>query len=141
MEQSGTLFNHCYNCNRPWAVPENCQHVKCLNPDCLMEFCFLCSAPRSQTLAHGNHYHRRGCAFFTDCCDKKCIDTQPQCILHQYCGTNVSKKENQCLDCIKQGKACDSQPPLPPREGDFIKILSKEAVERQAANWCATPRK
>jgi len=43
---------------------EGCDHVKC--PACRIDFCFSCSCLRSPTLAHGNHYHRPSCRFFTE---------------------------------------------------------------------------
>jgi hypothetical protein len=73
----GSDFSACPGCRCLYAKDLGCSHVKCLKKECAVEFCFQCSAFRSPTLAHGNHYHRPQCSFFSeylngDVFDQKC---------------------------------------------------------------------
>ena len=54
----------CPGCKSAYMKDEKCDHVKCQNIKCGVEFCFQCSAYRDPTLKHGNHYHRPNCTFY-----------------------------------------------------------------------------
>lgn len=66
MEESGDVVAECPGCYTPYTKDKGCEHVKCEQSSCSIEFCFKCSCYRSPTVAHGNHYHRPECPFFAD---------------------------------------------------------------------------
>jgi hypothetical protein len=79
----------CPGCMIPYFKDgDNCDHVKCRNDSCGLEFCFDCACVRSPTLAHGNHYHRPQCKWF-----------RPSPIPDQYL-------PNRCPACKNLGKLC-----------------------------------
>jgi hypothetical protein len=79
----------CPGCMIPYFKDgDNCDHVKCRNNSCGLEFCFDCACVRSPTLAHGNHYHRPQCKWF-----------RPSPIQDQYL-------PNRCPACKNLGKLC-----------------------------------
>lgn len=49
----------CPGCLEIYMKNDGCEHVSCTN--CLIEFCFACSAQRPPIIAHGAHFHRVGC--------------------------------------------------------------------------------
>lgn len=57
------IVRFCPKCYSIFAKDDNCDHVTCRN--CKTDFCFRCSAFREPTLAHGNHYHRSDCTFYS----------------------------------------------------------------------------
>ena len=66
MEEAGLEVAQCPGCKHPYSKrEEGCSHVVCVYNKCKMEFCFQCSCIRSPTLAHGNHYHRPECPFYS----------------------------------------------------------------------------
>jgi Zinc finger, C3HC4 type (RING finger)/IBR domain, a half RING-finger domain len=65
LEKEGNVFSCCPGCKGPFLKDKGCDHVTCFNEQCKSVFCFDCSAYRSPTLEHGNHYHRPQCRFFT----------------------------------------------------------------------------
>jgi len=141
-ETTGMLFNHCPTpgCLRPYTVSNACQHVTC--PRCTFDFCFLCAAPRSPILAHGNCYHRPSCEFYGTCCSKECVKTKPHCDDLDFQG-NPSDPKYKCLECEKKGDVCRTPVPLDPTDAaasddvKLFKILRKEDAERESASWDA----
>ena len=79
----------CPGCKMVYMKDKGCSHVKCVNPECLVDFCFECSAFRAPTLAHGNHYHRPNCRFFS-----------------KYSGEE-DKYSQSCPRCVAKKKLCD----------------------------------
>jgi hypothetical protein len=77
----------CPGCKSVYLKDEKCDHVSCANPKCKAEFCFRCSAFRSPTINHGNHYHRPNCSYFED-----------------FQGSDVMMRD--CTQCRKAGKLC-----------------------------------
>ncbi|CAD8072025.1 unnamed protein product [Paramecium sonneborni] len=51
----------CPICLEIYMKNDGCEHVSCTN--CLIEFCFSCSAHRPPIIGHGAHYHRVGCQY------------------------------------------------------------------------------
>ncbi|CAD8150814.1 unnamed protein product [Paramecium pentaurelia] len=51
----------CPGCLEIYMKNDGCEHVSCTN--CLIEFCFACSAHRPPIIAHGAHFHRVGCQY------------------------------------------------------------------------------
>jgi hypothetical protein len=99
-EDAGVVFSQCPKCLTPYDKDEGCQHVKCVQPDCGIDFCYKCSAIRSPTLAHGNHYHRPACPYFS-----------------MYDGVNTQHPD--CSECMASQGLC--MPPLDtPRLGKFF---------------------
>jgi len=94
METQGPV-SQCPNCRVPYLKDDNCEHVKCVKPDCGIDFCFQCSCIRSPSMEHGNHYHRPGCRFYS-----------PP-------GTDVDVFKPNCTECAAHGVLC--QPPRPLR--------------------------
>lgn len=78
----------CPGCKLPYFKDESCDHVKCGNESCGVEFCFCCSALRQPSLIHGNHYHRKQCKHF-----------------FEYSGDD-DKYSPQCSACRKKGDLC-----------------------------------
>ena len=85
---TGIDMSACPGCRSLYAKDEGCNHVKCMKKGCREEFCFLCSAVRSPTLVHGNHYHRPQCKFYSE-----------------YNG-NDDKFNKNCKMCVKAGSLC-----------------------------------
>ena len=81
--------SQCPRCRIPYIMIPKCDHVKCVDSLCAVEFCFRCSCLRSPTLEHGNHYHRPSCTWYG-----------------AYHG-NDDKYEKRCIECIRLGKKCD----------------------------------
>lgn len=79
----------CPGCMIPYFKDsDNCDHVKCINDSCGVDFCFDCACVRSPTLEHGNHYHRPQCKWYRP-------SPQPD----QYL-------PNRCSECKKLGQLC-----------------------------------
>jgi hypothetical protein len=100
MEKIGGTVSQCPRCRTPYMKDEKCEHVKCINPGCEVDFCFLCSCIRSPTLAHGNHYHRQSCRFWS----------AP--------GTEADVVKGGCSECVRLGQLCLT-PPVLKRQGRF----------------------
>mmetsp|Transcript_31831 Transcript_31831/g.31542 ORF Transcript_31831/g.31542 Transcript_31831/m.31542 type:complete len:734 (+) Transcript_31831:856-3057(+) len=88
LEQSGEPVSQCPGCKHPYLKDKACDHVKCTQPNCGIEFCFRCSCIRGPTLVHGNHYHRPECSFYAD-----------------YAGENVYSPD-KCAECKKLNRLC-----------------------------------
>ncbi|KAM3129912.1 hypothetical protein pb186bvf_018021 [Paramecium bursaria] len=58
LEDMKTPFIICPFCNQVTTKDDGCNHVTCV---CKKELCSLCSVDRIPILAHGAHYHRKGC--------------------------------------------------------------------------------
>lgn len=78
----------CPGCKSAYLKDEKCDHVKCQNILCGVEFCFKCSAYRDPTLKHGNHYHRPSCQFYSN-----------------YSGNDIYKAD--CSRCSYFKRLCD----------------------------------
>ena len=102
---TGIDMSACPGCRSLYAKDEGCNHVKCMKQGCREEFCFLCSAVRSPTLEHGNHYHRPQCKYFSD-----------------YNG-NDDKYSQNCKMCVKAGKLC-----VPPKNLKILRRINKDEV-------------
>ncbi|CAG9311100.1 unnamed protein product [Blepharisma stoltei] len=88
LEKEGESVSECPGCHYPYLKDNACDHVKCTQPDCGIEFCFRCSCIRAPTLVHGNHYHR------------------PECNFHaEYNGEDVYSPD-KCIECKKLGRLC-----------------------------------
>lgn len=85
---TGIDMSACPGCRSLYAKDEGCNHVKCMKPDCKEEFCFMCSAKRSPAVAHGCHYHR------------------PQCKFYSEYDASDDKYSEKCKECVKSGKLC-----------------------------------
>jgi len=94
LEATGEVVSQCPGCMHPYLKDKECDHVKCVNPKCLAEFCFECSCFRSPTLVHGNHYHRPECRHYFD----------P--------GSEADVYKEDCTECKKLGKLCNPPEPL-----------------------------
>ena len=79
----------CPGCHTPYFKDQGCDHLKCLKPGCEVDFCYSCSAFRDPIMAHGNHYHRPNCKFYSP---------------HSGFDDRYSK---DCSRCRKEGKLCD----------------------------------
>lgn len=67
MESLGEQVSQCPGCFFPYVKdPNSCSHTDCIMPGCGISFCFECCCIRSPTLAHGNHFHRPDCKFYTE---------------------------------------------------------------------------
>lgn len=95
LQAAGTPCAQCPGCQKIYGKDENCEHVRCVNPACAIDFCFKCACIRSPTMVHGNHYHRPECVFYA-----------------KYDGPDEFKPD-KCTECKKMGKACDRPGPLP----------------------------
>ena len=84
----GLELSACPGCRSLYDKDSGCSHVKCMKPGCGTEFCFECSCLRNPTLAHGNHYHRPSCPYYSD-----------------YSGLEDVFDSN-CYNCVKAGKLC-----------------------------------
>ncbi len=62
MSKAGVKVMPCPFCLQMSTKDEGCNHVTCYF--CKNDYCFACSAKRSPTLTHGNHYHRPSCPHF-----------------------------------------------------------------------------
>lgn len=82
-------LSSCPGCRTLYEKDKNCFNVKCLREDCLAEFCFMCSAFKGPISAHGCHYHRPQCKFFSE-----------------FKGEDTGFKES-CSACVKAGKLCE----------------------------------
>ena len=82
----------CPGCRVPYSKDESCDHVKCYNDKCGIEFCFSCSCIRSPTMEHANHYHRPDCRFFF--------------ALPEEDKPNEKMRPN-CSECKKLGRLCN----------------------------------
>ena len=89
MEAAGYQVSQCPGCKLPYLKDEHCQHVKCMNPSCGVEFCFTCSCLRKPTTAHCNAWHRPGCDFYNEV------------------GVAEEKKRGDCPECQRLGRLCD----------------------------------
>jgi len=87
----------CPFCLQLSSKDDHCDHVTCYF--CKHDFCFRCSAIRSPTLEHGNHYHR-----------KKCKHYMP------YEGKD-DKISQKCEKCKELGKLC--RPPKDLEDDDI----------------------
>lgn len=87
LDESGIVYSQCPRCLTPYMKDEGCEHVKCASSDCGIDFCYKCSAVRSPILAHGNHYHRPACPYFSE-----------------FTGQNVSSQN--CSECMLAGSLC-----------------------------------
>uniref|UniRef100_A0A7S4WBP3 RBR-type E3 ubiquitin transferase n=1 Tax=Alexandrium monilatum TaxID=311494 RepID=A0A7S4WBP3_9DINO len=67
---------------------ESCDHMTCAN--CRHEFCWTCLADRRVIYAHGNHYHRPGCKFFSPYDGPDAVEYLPE----------------RCKRCAKRKTAC-----------------------------------
>jgi len=140
LEKNGIMFNHCPTpgCLRPYPVSDACQHVTCER--CNLDFCFLCSAPRSLILGHAACYHRPSCDFYTTCCDKNCVESKPFCDDFKFEGAPVDSKY-KCLECEKKGSFCRTAVPCDPTHPSasddvkLFKIIRRIDAERESANW------
>ena len=98
--------SQCPKCRWPYIKDPSCDHVKCQNSACNVEFCFKCSCIRSPTLAHGNHYHRPQCKNYfafdgdDDYLPKECKNAA-KCK-----EKNHGKCSHKCDECEKLGKLC-----------------------------------
>ncbi len=116
----GIFVQACPFCRRSGdKAPGDCMHITCA---CKEQFCFVCAAPHTPTVAHSAAYHRPQCGLFTVCCGKKCIEGGAAvCVLDVYrpgpCAAckNHPTKHNTCThspwracsDCVKiHKKAC-----------------------------------
>lgn len=88
LEVTGETVAQCPGCFHPYLKDEECDHVKCVNPKCMSEFCFECSCYRSPTLHHGNHYHR------------------PDCKHYFKPGSDPDHYNDECSECKRIGKLC-----------------------------------
>ena len=61
--EAGLVVSTCPYCLQIFAKDEACGHVKCFN--CENDYCFRCSCKRSPYMAHGCHYHRSNCKFYS----------------------------------------------------------------------------
>jgi len=89
MEATGDKVSQCPGCKLPYIKDEHCQHVKCMNTDCGVEFCFTCSCLRKPTTAHCNAWHR------------------PDCAWYRAVGVEEEKKRKDCPECERLGRRCD----------------------------------
>jgi hypothetical protein len=139
MRRKGVILQHCPECAMPYSVPVNCDHVTCERElgGCGTEFCYICAAPRSPILAHGNYMHRFDCAYNVDqyCCAKHCLrNNQMRCVEMEF--------RHDCIECQKLGspctfpqRNCDNRSPDIPRApaltggGFHWKILNPADVE------------
>lgn len=87
-EADGLLISTCPGCKSLYLKDQGCEHVECEKENCRTAFCFQCAAFREPTLAHGAHYHRPNCQFYSD-----------------YDGKD-DKYEEKCKFCRKEGKIC-----------------------------------
>ena len=78
----------CPGCKSVYLKDDKCDHVACANAKCKAEFCFNCSAFRSPTLNHGNHYHRPSCNYYEN-----------------FTGNDLFVRD--CTECRKSGKLCN----------------------------------
>lgn len=95
LQAAGTPCAQCPGCQKIYGKDDKCEHVRCVNPACGIDFCFKCACIRSPTMVHGNHYHRPGCVFFAD-----------------YNGPDDFKPD-KCTECRKKGVICDRPGQLP----------------------------
>jgi hypothetical protein len=86
-EPSG--ISQCPRCRLPYNKDKKCEHVRCMNNKCMVEFCFKCSCLRGPTLAHGSHYHRPSCPFYS-----------------KHKNELIDKIEEKCPECMKTGSLC-----------------------------------
>lgn len=85
----------CPGCMTPYLKDsDNCDHVKCSKDICGIDFCFDCACFRSPTLAHGNHYHRPQCNWYSP-------SPEPDKYL-----------PNHCTICKDLGQLCHQPPDL-----------------------------
>lgn len=89
MEAAGQQLAQCPGCKLPYLKDEHCQHVKCMNSACGVEFCFTCSCLRKPTTAHCNAWHRPDCDFYVAA------------------GLEEEKKRKDCPECERLGRLCD----------------------------------
>jgi len=94
LEQSGETISECPGCFRPYLKNKECDHVKCLESSCGVEFCFLCACIREPTMVHGNHYHRPDCKYYG-----------------AYDGPDLPRPD-KCKECQKAGRLCARPPQL-----------------------------
>lgn len=87
----------CPFCLQLSGKDDHCDHVTCYF--CKHDYCFRCSAKRSPTLQHGNHYHRKSCKHYAP-----------------YDGKDDKMLPN-CEECKRLGKLC--RPPADLENGDI----------------------
>jgi len=123
-------IQHCPECDLGYGVPLMCQHVTCEKSlgGCGMEFCYICAAPRSPILAHGNMYHRPSCPFNFGryCCESQClIRNLERCVKIDY--------SESCIACVRNGRACPFPKDAkgPEDTGKHWKILDLKDIENE----------
>ena len=99
---STCTFSQCPGCKLPYLKNNHCDHVKCMNPECLTEFCFPCACLRSPTMEHCNQWHRRQCPHFPK-------DETPAQTLEI---VKAEKIKAKCTECQRLGKRCNPPPDL-----------------------------
>ena len=61
---NGEVINPCPYCMQiNTKLDTNCDHVKCYY--CSKDYCIAGACKREPTMAHGNHYHRPKCKYFS----------------------------------------------------------------------------
>lgn len=95
----------CPGCRTPYIKNHECDHVNCINRKCGMVFCFKCSCVRGPVIAHGNHYHRPECPYYSKSDEK-------------------DKYKGDCLKCVKLGKLCG-----PPKKLRVPRRVDKDEAE------------
>ncbi len=120
-----------------------------------MQFCYLCAAPWSPIITHGNCYHRSGCDFNTNCCDDNClINGLPVCKNIRFTGApcdgcQFNKDVNTCqhtewracnsclknaIQCTHWCKECEQLGSLckpPANENNEHRIISEKDIEEE----------
>lgn len=97
--------SQCPGCRFPYTKNHQCDHVNCVNRKCGMIFCFKCSCVRAPVVAHGNHYHRPGCDYYSP-----------------FDGDDMYK--GNCPKCVKTGKLCER-----PKDLKTKRRITKDEVE------------
>eukprot|EP00933_Yihiella_yeosuensis_P070726 TRINITY_DN78881_c0_g1_i1.p1 TRINITY_DN78881_c0_g1~~TRINITY_DN78881_c0_g1_i1.p1 ORF type:complete len:306 (+),score=30.90 TRINITY_DN78881_c0_g1_i1:51-920(+) len=88
--------------------PENtCDHMRCANPGCDMEFCWTCLADRRVIKAHGNHFHEPKCKFY-----------------FEYDGADEFLPDS-CPVCFKTGEKCEH----PKARRDRLNAITDRVLE------------
>ena len=80
----------CPYCLEVISKIDMCDHMHC--KQCENDFCYICSSRRSAIIAHGNHYHRKSCKYFSDFKDTNKIFIQ------------------QCKECVKYNEVNKCNP-------------------------------
>jgi hypothetical protein len=94
---SNCTYSQCPGCKLPYLKNKACDHVKCMNPGCNVEFCFPCASLRVPITEHCNSWHRRQCPNFP------AKETPAQTTKF----VSETRASDKCPECKRLGRRCD----------------------------------